>query len=72
MADRHSEVVDCGAGQARLQLASKEQLADPTRWWLVDPVVQHLQINQEEQRRGKTDCAIPGLQCREIKPQTTD
>ena len=29
------EVVDCGTGQARLQLA------DPTRWWLADPVAAH-------------------------------
>ena len=35
VAGRPSEVVDCGVGQARLQLA------DPTRWWLADPVAAH-------------------------------
>ena len=30
-----SEVVDCGAGRARLQLA------DPARQWLADPGVPH-------------------------------
>ena len=51
-----SEVVDCGAGWARLQLVSKEQLADPARRWLADPV-DHIcaQINQEEQRGSETD-----------------
>ena len=35
------EAADCGAGQARLQLASKEQLEDPARQKLVDLAVPH-------------------------------
>ena len=35
-----SEVADCGTGQARLQLA------DPTMWWLADPVAPHLRIDK--------------------------
>ena len=35
-----SEVVDCGMGQARLQLA------DPTRWLLADPVAPHSHIDK--------------------------
>ena len=46
------EVVDCGMGQARLQLA------DPTRWWLADPGAPHLCIDklggsEREQRRPR-------------------
>ena len=61
------EVVDCGAGQARLQLA------DPTRWWLADPAAPHSHIDKpggtagEQSRPHNT-----GLQRREIKPQTSD
>ena len=33
-----SEVVDCGAGRSRLQLAGKKQLADPGRQW---PAIPH-------------------------------
>ena len=36
-----SEVEDCGAEQAKLQLAGKEQLADPARRWLADRAVPH-------------------------------
>ena len=62
-----SEVADCGMGQARLQLA------DPTRWWLSDPAGPHSRIDKAggtegEQSRPRN----PGLQCREIKPQTSD
>ena len=55
------EMVDCGAGWARLQLVSKEQLADPARRWLADPV-DHIcaQINQEEQRGSETDHTTQG------------
>ena len=46
MAGRPSEVVEYGVGQARLQLAGREQLADPLRWWLADPGGHiHAQIN---------------------------
>ena len=50
-----SEVADCGAGQARLQLA------DPTRWWLA-PLWPHIckQINQEEQQGSKADHTTQG------------
>ena len=48
-AGRPREVVDCGAGWAKLQLAVRQQLVDRV-----------------------TDHATPGLQCGEIKPQTTD
>ena len=34
-AGRPSKVADCGTGQVRMQLA------DPTRWWLADPVAPH-------------------------------
>ena len=37
---RPREVVGCGTGQARLQLA------DPTRWWLADPVTPHSHIDK--------------------------
>ena len=39
-AGKPSKVADCGMGQARLQLA------DPTRWWLADPVAPHSHINR--------------------------
>ena len=35
-----SKVADYGMGQARLQLA------DPTRWWLADPVAPHSCIDK--------------------------
>ena len=62
-----SEVADCGAGRARLQLPN------PTRWWLADPAATHLRIDKpggmvgEQSRRCN-----PGLQRGEIKPQTSD
>ena len=40
VADGHSKVVDCGAEWSRLQLA------DPTRWWLEDPVAPHSCIDK--------------------------
>ena len=54
-----SEVADCGTGQARLQLA--------------DPTASHSRIDKlggtvGEQSRLRN----PGLQCGEIKPQTSD
>ena len=66
-AGKPSEEADCGVGQARLQIA------DPTRWWLADPVAPHSHIDKPggtegEQSRPRN----PGLQCREIKPQTSD
>ena len=66
-AGRPREVVDCGTGQARLQLA------DPTRWWLADPAAPHSHINKlggtaEERSRPRNT----GLQLGEIKPQTSD
>ena len=39
-AGRPCEVADCGAGQARLQLA------DPTRRWLADPSAPHSCIDK--------------------------
>ena len=39
-----SKVVDCGEGQAKLQLA------DPTRWWLADPAAPH----SRKDRQGGT------------------
>ena len=39
VAGRSSEVVDCGTGQSRLQLA------DHTRWWLADPAAPHSLID---------------------------
>ena len=62
-----SEMVDCGTGQAM------RQLADPTRWWLADSVAPHAHIDKPggmagEQNRPRN----PGLQHREIKPQTSD
>ena len=41
VAGRPSEGVDCGAEQARLQLA------DPTRWWLADPTAPHLHTDKQ-------------------------
>ena len=54
-----SKVADCGAGWARLQLA--------------DPVAPHSHVDklggtEGEQSRSRN----PGLQLREIKPQTSD
>ena len=40
VAGRPSEEADCGMRQARLQLA------DPTRWWLADPVAPHSHIDK--------------------------
>ena len=64
VADRPSEVADCGTWQARLQLA---------RWWLADPVASHSHIDKpggmvEERNRPHN----PGLQHGEIEPQTSD
>ena len=42
-----SEVADCGTEQARLQLA------DPTRWWLADPVAPHSPIDKPGGMSGK-------------------
>ena len=41
------EVADCGAGQARLQLAY------PTRWWLADPAAPHLRIDEPGRMAGE-------------------
>ena len=51
-----SEVVDCGTGQARLQLA------DPTRWWLTDPVAPHSSIDKpgETGVEREAHCATQG------------
>ena len=47
VAGRPSEVANCGMGQARLQLA------DPSRWWLADPVAPHSCIEQLGGKVGK-------------------
>ena len=66
-AGRPCEVADCGAGQARLQLA------DPTRWWLADPVGPHSHIDRPGGMAGELNrLRNPGLQRGEIKPQTSD
>ena len=54
-----SEMVDCGMGQARLQLA------DPTRWWLADPVAPHSHIDKSggtagEWQWSQADCTTQG------------
>ena len=60
-----TEAVDCGTGQARLQLA------DPTR--LADPVAPHSHIDKLQGTAGERNRPHnPGLQFREIKPQTSD
>ena len=41
MAGGPSEVVDCGAGWAKLQLAARQQLEEPARQQIVDWVVPH-------------------------------
>ena len=62
-----SEVADCGVGWSRLQLA------DPTRWWLADPVAPHLHINKLGGTAGEQSTPQnPELQHGEIKPQTSD
>ena len=54
-----SEVVDCGTGQARL--------------WLVDPGAPHSRIDKLGGTAGERSRPHnPGLQLREIKPQTSD
>ena len=51
------EVADCGMGQARLQLA------DPTRWWLADPVAPYLCIDKPGGTAGEQNRPHnPGLQ----------
>ena len=68
-----SEVVDCGAGQARLQLAGKEQLADPLRRRLADWAVPHSHADKPGRTKGEQNRPHnPGLQHREIKPQISD
>ena len=62
-----SEVADCGTGQTRLQLA------DPTRWWLADPVTPHLHIDKPGGMAGERNgLRNPGLQQGKIKLQTSD
>ena len=57
------EVADCGMGQARLQLA------DPTRWWLADPMAPHSRIDKLGGMVGERNrLCNPGLQHQEIKP----
>ena len=66
-AGKPSKVADCGMGQARLQLA------DPTRWWLADPVAPYLCIDKPGGMEGEQSRPCnPGLQLPEIKPQTSD
>ena len=66
-AGRPSKVEDCGTGEARLQLA------DPTRWWLADPAAPHSHIDKSGGMAGEQSrLRNPGLQLREIKPQTSD
>ena len=47
VAGRPSEVVDCGVGQARLQLT------DPTKWWVTDPAAPHLCIDKPGETAGE-------------------
>ena len=62
-----SEMVDCGTGQARLQLAY------PIRWWLADPAAPPSHIDKLGGMAGELSRpSNPGLQRREIKPQTSD
>ena len=66
-AGRPRDVADCGAGQTRLQLA------DPTRWWLADSTAPHSCIDKPGGMVGEQNrLSYPGLQLREIKPQTSD
>ena len=59
VAGRPSEVVDCGTGQAVRQLA--------------DPVAPHSHIDKLQGTAGERNRPHnPGLQFREIKPQTSD
>ena len=64
---RLADPADCGAGWAKLQLA------DPTGWWLVDPVAPHSCIDKLGGTVGEQSrlCTL-GLQRREIKPQASD
>ena len=65
VAGRPTKVADCGTGQARLQLA------DPPRWWLADPLAPHSRIDKPGATTGERDrLCNPGLQFREIKPQS--
>ena len=59
-----SEVVDCGAGRSRLQLAGKKQLADPQTWRIVeqmgkavrqlaDPTAPHSHIDKPGRTAGE-------------------
>ena len=66
-AGKASKVADYGKGQARLQLA------DPTRWWLADPAAPYSHVDKLGGTVGEQSrLHNPGLQHREIKPQTTD
>ena len=58
-AGKPSKVADCGMGQARLQLA------DPTRWWLADPVAPHSRIDRLGGTAGERNrLRNPGIQHR--------
>ena len=48
-----SKVADCGRGHARLQLA------DPTRWWLAEPMAPHSCIDKRRNGRGEKQTAQP-------------
>ena len=52
-----SKVADCATGQARLQLA------DPTRWWLADPVAPHSRLDKSGGTVGeRSRPRNPGIQ----------
>ena len=56
-------------------LAARRRLANPASWWIVEPGKggAKLQLASEAAAGGLGDrLRNPGLQCREIKPQTTD
>ena len=46
------EVVDQGAGRARLQLASEAVGGDPERWWLVEWAVPHSCADKPGEKLG--------------------
>ena len=49
------------------------QLADPTRWWLADPVAPHSPIDKPGGTVGDQNrLHNPGLQLGKMKPQTSD
>ena len=73
MAGGPSMVADCGARQARLRLASRAAANGHDKAAAGEWAVPHLRADKLGGITGEPDKPLnPGLQCWEIKPQTSD